>query len=273
MNEKLMKEKRAIIVVSFGTTYIDALKACIEPIEREIAGAFDSYTVYRAFTSVFVRKRLAEYGIVADGLPEVLETLKQDGYTDVIILPTHIIEGEEYRNKVASVAEGYRSQFARLVVGRPLLSCCDEKNCSIDHRDIAEALRSQFPPLGEDEIIVLMGHGSKCAQGSVYSCLQEAFDACGLRVVIGVMEEGDALSFAYVAKRIQGNGDIKKVCLVPFLLVAGCHVEKDMTGDGSWQIQLQEAGYQVRSYLHGLGENEAVRALYVKRVRDMISSE
>ncbi len=268
-----MSEKRAIIVVSFGTTYIDALKTCIEPIEKAIAESFDSCAVHRAFTSAFVRKRLAELGIVTESLPEVLERLSQDGYAEVVIMPTHIIEGEEYRNKVAAVAEEYRSRFARLVVGRPLLTCCDENDCSADYREIAEALRLQFPPIRSDEVVVLMGHGSKCAQGSVYPCLQETFDACGLRVIVGVMEEGDALSFAYVMKRIRDCGDVKKVYLVPFLLVAGCHVEKDMTGDGSWQAELQEAGYQVESYLHGLGENEEIRALYVKRVREMLFSK
>lgn len=265
-----MKDKRAIIVVSFGTTYIDALKTCIEPIEKAVAESFGSYAVYRAFTSVFVRKRLAELGIVTESLPEVLERLSQDGCREVVIMPTHIIEGEEYRSKVATVAEEYHGQFARLVVGRPLLACCDESNCSVDYRKIAEALRLQFPPIRSDEIVVLMGHGSKCAQGSVYPCLQEAFDERGLRVIVGVMEEGDALSFTYVMKRIREYGDVKKVYLVPFMLVAGCHVEKDMTGDGSWQTVLQEAGYQVESYLHGLGENEAIRTLYVKRVREML---
>lgn len=265
-----MGKKRAIIVVSFGTTYIEALEACIEPIEQSIAESFDSYTVCRAFTSVFVRSRLAEYGIVVDGLPEVLKRLSREGYTEVVIVPTHIIEGEEYRNKVVAVAAEYRSRFARLVVGRPLLMCSDEKKCSIDYREIVEVLRLQFPPLREDEVVVLMGHGSKCAQGSVYPCLQDAFDACGLKVIVGVMEEGDLLSFDYVMKRIRENGNVRKVYLVPFLLVAGCHVEKDMTGDGSWQMHLQEAGYQVESYLHGLGENEAIRALYVKRVRELL---
>lgn len=265
-----MGEKRAIVVVSFGTTYIDALKTCIEPIEKAIAESFTSYAVYRAFTSVFVRGRLAQSGIASDSLPEVLERLCREGYEKVVVVPTHIIEGEEYRNKVSMVAEEYRPRFARLVVGRPLLSCCDEKNCPIDYRDVVEALRSQFPALESDEVIVLMGHGSNCAQDSVYPCLQETFDACGLNVLVGVMEKGDLLSLDYVMKRIRAMGNVKKVYLVPFLLVAGCHVEKDMTGDDSWQMQLQDAGYQVISYLHGLGENEAIRALYVKRVRELL---
>ncbi len=265
-----MSKKRAIIVVSFGTTYIDALKMCIEPIEKAIAESFGSCAVHRAFTSAFVRKRLAELGIVTESLPEVLERLSQDGYAEVVIMPTHIIEGEEYRNKVATVAEEYRSRFARLVVGRPLLTCCTENDCSVDYREIAEALRVQFPPLQEDEVVVLMGHGSKGVQGSVYTYLQDAFDECGLNVIVGVMEEGDPLSLGYVMDRIRENSNVSKVYLVPFLLVAGCHVEKDMMGDDSWQMHLQKAGYQVASYLHGLGENEAIRALYVKRVRELL---
>ena len=265
-----MKEKRAIVVVSFGTTYIDALKACIEPIERAIVKAFESYTLYRAFTSDFVRRRLAEHGIAVDSLPEVLERLSRDGYAEVIIMPTHIIEGEEYRNKVVMMAAEYQTRFARLVVGRPLLVCSDETTCASDHRKIAEALRLQFPPLDSDEAVVLMGHGSKCEQGSVYHCLQEAFDVSGLRVIVGVMEDGDALSVDHVVKRLDEMGNIRKVYLMPLLLVAGCHVKKDMIGDGSWQRRLQEAGYQVESYPHGLGENKAIRALYVERVRELL---
>jgi len=43
--------KKAILVVSFGTTYKDTLKLTIEKIEDEIRERFKEYHVMRAFTA------------------------------------------------------------------------------------------------------------------------------------------------------------------------------------------------------------------------------
>ena len=262
-----MSEKRAIIVVSFGTTYIESLDTCIVPIEAAVAGAFDACAVHRAFTSVFVRGRLAESGIIVDGLPDVLERLCSEGYREVIIAPTHIIAGEEYRKKIVSVADAYRSRFDRLAVGRPLLPCEVDSSCSVDFKEVAQAIRTQIPPLSEGDAVVLLGHGSRCAEGSVYPCLQEAFDSSSDPVLVGVMEEGDALSLDYVMRQLGKRTAVQQIYLMPFLLVAGCHTAKDMK---RWQARMEDAGYRVIPYLHGLGENAAIRALYIKRIREMM---
>ena len=43
--------QKAILVVSFGTSYEDARKATIERIEEDIRAAFPEYRIYRAWTS------------------------------------------------------------------------------------------------------------------------------------------------------------------------------------------------------------------------------
>lgn len=267
----LSEKKRAIIVVSFGTTYRHAVETCIAPIEHEIAAAFPSYHICRAFTSRFVRRRLAQEGMMVEGLEAVLQRLSDDGYEEVIVQPTHIIEGAEYRDRVWRVAESYRDRFARLVIGRPLLDCETSDACLSGYLAIAHAILAQIPPLGQREAVVLMGHGSKCACGSVYCCLQQAFDSLKKAALIGVMEEGDVLSFDKILEKLARYEQVRLVHLMPLLLVAGCHTQKDMTGEGrSWQARLEERGYSVRPYLHGLGENPAVRALYVQRVSEMV---
>ncbi|MDU2066585.1 MAG: sirohydrochlorin cobaltochelatase, partial [Sporomusaceae bacterium] len=47
-------DKKAILVVSFGTTYAQGRKENIESVENKIKQSFPDYEVRRAFTSRFV---------------------------------------------------------------------------------------------------------------------------------------------------------------------------------------------------------------------------
>ena len=61
--------------------------------------------------------------------------------------------------------------------------------------------------------------------------------------------------------------------LAPFMLVAGDHARNDMTGDAdSWEAQLKEAGYPVRSVLQGLGACPQVRDLFVEHCRRAVEA-
>ena len=58
MNNK----KKAILVVSFGTSYTEARIASIEKIEQEIATAFPEYEIYHAWTSKMILSVLCKRG-------------------------------------------------------------------------------------------------------------------------------------------------------------------------------------------------------------------
>jgi sirohydrochlorin cobaltochelatase len=57
----------------------------------------------------------------------------------------------------------------------------------------------------------------------------------------------------------------KRVVLKPFLLVAGDHATRDLTGPGadSWQSVLTRAGFTVIPVINGLGEQAAVARIFV----------
>ena len=65
---------------------------------------------------------------------------------------------------------------------------------------------------------------------------------------------------------------------MPFMLVAGDHAKNDMAGEeDSWKCELEDAGYEVRVIMKGLGEfEESVRYLQniwrKKYVRDRSKS-
>jgi sirohydrochlorin cobaltochelatase len=60
---------------------------------------------------------------------------------------------------------------------------------------------------------------------------------------------------------------IKTVTLMPMMMVAGDHANNDMAGADadSHKSILEKEGFKVNTYIHGLGENPAVRKLFVER--------
>ncbi|MEQ8198896.1 MAG: sirohydrochlorin cobaltochelatase, partial [Clostridiaceae bacterium] len=89
---------KAIIVVSYGTSCIDAVEKNIKPIEREVAEKYgDEYKVMSAFTSHKIINRLKKEHNMDILTPEkALEQLLEGGYEDVTIQPLHIIPGKEF---------------------------------------------------------------------------------------------------------------------------------------------------------------------------------
>ena len=89
--------KKALLTVSFGTSHLDTLDKTIAAIERDVAAAMPGREARRAFTSGMIIKKLRERdGIVIPNVSEALASLAEEGFGDVVIQPTHILNGEEF---------------------------------------------------------------------------------------------------------------------------------------------------------------------------------
>lgn len=267
-----MSHKKAIIIVSFGTVSDMIRSACIESVENKVKDSFPEFEVRRAFTSNFIIKKLSERQIYVDTLPEALEKLKVEGYHDIIIQSTHLTPGEEYNNKILAVANTYKHKFKSLVIGRPVLMFDGSNHTPDDFLIALQAVKTQINSKQADTEVVFMGHGSPHQHNPAYELLQKKFDKEEENITVGVLEENDYPNIKDVLTRLEGKQDIKKIILMPFLLVAGNHVVHDMNGEqeSSWKNILEKAGYQVEVYLHGLGENLALQDIYVQHIKDVI---
>ena len=94
--------KRAVLVASFGTSHLDTLEKTIQPIEWDIAGRMPGRVLRRAFTSGMILRKLEERdGLKIDSVPQALERLAEEGFEDVVVQPTHIMNGEEFDKLMA----------------------------------------------------------------------------------------------------------------------------------------------------------------------------
>ena len=263
--------KKAILVVSFGTTVQATRAANIDMLESEAAAGFPEWEVRRAFTSATVRARIAsEEGLVIDPPSEALAKLAHEGFQSVMIQPTHVIPGEEYDRLVEAITPFCREKaFDSLKLGRPLLYYeGNEPSQPDDYRIAVEALKTQLPANEPDEPgkVVLMGHGSGHFADRCYDLFQERLDSAGLPVFTATVE--GSRTFEDALDWLERSG-VRKVVLMPFMLVAGDHAINDMAGpeEDSWESRLRDAGYEVSSHLRGLGENPAFRSIYLDHLR------
>lgn len=252
--------KKGILVVSFGTSHLDTMKKTIDVIEKEIAEKFDGYRVYRAFTSgMIIRKLKRTENMDIDTVSEALKRMAADGMEDVIVQPTHIINGIENDRMMEDLMENM-SLFKRIRVGKPLLSSVEDYKKSI-HAVMAET------ELRDGEMLVLMGHGTDHHANSAYPTLEYTFHALGYnQVLVGTVESFPELKNVMAKLKI---AEKKKVALMPFMLVAGDHAKNDMAGDeDSWKSGLEEEGYEVRAILKGLGEFEGIRKIFLEHIEE-----
>ena len=66
--------------------------------------------------------------------------------------------------------------------------------------------------------------------------------------------------------------DVRRVRLLPFLLVAGGHATKDLAGDDpeSWKSAFEEAGFEVDLNLHGMGDTPRVVEILIEHTRQAL---
>ena len=253
--------KKAILVVSFGTSYHETRKKTIEACENKIKESFKDYDFYRAFTSGMIINKLKKRdNMFIDNPSEALEKLYNAGYQEVVVQSLHIICGDEY-NKLKDMVAQDEDKFDKISIGRPLLTYID------DYRETVEAVKKDLDKMDIDEAVVFMGHGTEHESHSSYPAIEYMFRDYGINAFVGTVEGYPELE--QVIKKLK-NRNIKTVDLLPFMLVAGDHAINDMASDeeDSWKTILEKEGFNVKVHVKGLGENPYIQEKFKNHALD-----
>lgn len=247
--------KRALAIISFGTSYPEARRA-IETLEQALSNAMPGYDFYRAFTSgMIIRKIEREEGIHIPTPAELIDQLRREGYDEVICQSLHIIPGIEYEKMCAQIRTAAGGMHVK--IGLPMLTTPE------DYLFVCDALIRCMPALASDEAYVYMGHGTEHVVNAAYSQIENTFRFLDAeRIYVGTVEGFPALD--YVQKRLHAH-KIRKVWLAPFMIVAGDHAQNDLAGmeEDSWRSQLLAQGYEVEVNLSGLGSIPEIAELFI----------
>ena len=258
----------AILVVSFGTSYNDSRDITIGAVENAISKAFPQYEVRRAFTSQIIIDILKERdGLDIDNVEEALNRAAADGVKELVVQPTHLMNGYEYTDLVDKLKE-YENKFDKIAVAEPLL-INDE-----DFDAVIKAITEKTASYDDGETaICFMGHGTEADSNGVYAKLQEKLAKAGYEnYYIGTVEAEPSLDT--VVEALNKKGTYKKVVLEPLMLVAGDHANNDMAGEeeDTWKTVLEGKGYEVKCLIEGLGQIPAIQDVYVEHTQTAVDS-
>lgn len=284
--------KRAIVLVSFGTTYdvknsIDTIKQklenkikSLEKIKQKTVNTIEiNIDIFSCYTSKIIIKILREKNnIIIKNLEETLEYLIEKNYKEVIIQPLFIVNGFEYE-KLKDVIKNYEKEFNKIIVGNSLLhkDCNHLKissslindnyyklkinNDELSLKNKIEEVKNQ--QLQNDEAIIYMAHGSFHKEDNHYKIIEKIFQKDKKNIYIATLE-GDMCILKLKEKLKRQN--IRKVYLKSFMLVTGKHILKDMVSDDktSWKSIFLEDGFLVETDIKSLGENECIQDIFVE---------
>lgn len=250
--------EKELLVLSFGTSFNDSRRLTIGAIENDLEAAFPEYSVRRGFTANIVIDHVNKRdGEKIDDINEALDRAVANGVKTLVVQPTHLMSGLEYDELTGKIAE-YSDAFDKIVIGDPLLTT-DE-----DFQTVENAIVDWTKDYDDGETaIVFMGHGTEAESNAVYQKMQDLLTNDGhTNYFVGTVEASPSLDDVLAAVRA---GGYKKVVLEPLMVVAGDHANNDMAGDedDSWKSAFEKEGFEVTCLLRGLGENEAIRQLYV----------
>jgi sirohydrochlorin cobaltochelatase len=258
--------KKGILLVAFGTS-ISKAQISYKNIERAVRTRFPDIPIRWAYTSAFIRQKLAKQGHAIDSVEMALAKMMDVKFTHVAVQSLHTIAGWEFHDlhKNAMLFGEMAGGFDRLIVGNPLLAA------ESDFERVVNALLKNIPKSRKKtDAVILMGHGTSHPSNTAYAALMYHFQRKDPNVFVGAVEgtpKIDQIKEMLLAK------NIKTAYLIPFMSVAGDHAMNDMAGEAedSWKSILTNAGITSLPVLKGTAEYDEIVEIWVDHLKKVLA--
>ena len=257
-----------LLVISFGTSYNDNRVATIKAIEDDMAEAFADYDVRRGFTAdIIIEHVLRRDGEKIDSVKEALDKAVSAGVKDLLVQPTHLMNGYEYGDLRNLLEKKYADKFETIRIGAPLLT--SDKDFAAVAMGMINATKDAIKD--DKTAVCFMGHGTSADSNSIYTRMQEELKAAGYNnYFVGTVE---AAPTAEDLVKLVKEAGYEKVILRPMMIVAGDHANNDMADENdpeSWYSVFSAAGLEVECQVNGLGEIAEIRQLLVEHAQNAV---
>jgi sirohydrochlorin cobaltochelatase len=243
--------KPVIVLCAFGTS--TKAMSTYDHLDKAIQKQYPEHEVRWAYTSNFIIKKLKKEGIIRHTLPEVYESLRKEGKTNVVVQSMHVVPGQEFHRKMIMVpAKGLNVKY-----GYPLLSE------DADFDKLFKALEPSFAP-EKDSVTILCGHGNDHHPEYNATLIQmdKYLREHHKNTFLATVEGQPGIDQAFADAKAAG---VEKVHFVPMMLVAGDHIMNDVMGDeeDSWKNQLAPMTATAEK---GMGYNDDVIKIYIEHI-------
>ena len=243
-------ENTAIVLVAFGSTAAQTVKT-YEKIEHSFKKAFPHLNISWAYTSEIVIKKLRGSGKKINNVDEAIKELVKNGNKSIILQSLHIMPGEEYLSITSE------DSTATIAIGEPLLA---------SDNDIHSVAQILIPFLTGATPTVVAAHGN-----SKFPELNKP-----LHKIASIFERECPNSVLCTVEGPPGIEPMKKIAasvkkmntvnFLPFMLIAGMHVQEDLTGpdSSSWKNIL---GVTNVNLLEPLGDMPKIHEIFISHCK------
>jgi sirohydrochlorin cobaltochelatase len=253
--------KTPIVIAAFGTTS-EAMDTYAY-MDSRIRESFSDHRIEWAYTSGTVRTLVRErQKIELKSVKEILTKLESNGYDQAVVQSLHVLCAIEFHRLVREIKQ-YRIKTS---IGLPLLSL------PADYSALVAGAVNTFPEPDNDEAVILVGHGTKHPAWSSYMTLEHLFqDEYGPNIYVGAIGSEDSRD--RIIQRV-GEKGIKRIFLVPFMVVAGVHFKEDLIGDhgDSWKSRFEKEGIEVQAVDKGLGHCPFIVDIFIDHIEQVLGA-
>ena len=217
------KNKPAIVLVAFGTS-VDRARKVFDYIDQRARERYPNREIRWAFTSSFIRRKLAKRGIIYYSPQEVVDQLKQAGFKQAVFQSLHVAPGQEYKS-----VKDLKIAGLRIEVGKALLSsdediqraiACLRGDIDLQAVNVIACHGNDKYPHFNDQLVAFAKQIEAKYPGKIFTCSVEGLP--GVKPL------------KLARKQARKN---RKVNFIPLMIVAGDHIMNDVTGDeeDSWK--------------------------------------
>ena len=173
--EPVDNPRKGILIASFGSSMSEG-EAAINAVADAVKAAYPGVETRVSYTSRIIMRKLArEQNRTVDEPAVALAKMAYEGFTDVVVMSTHVIPGEEYED-LKAVVDGFRgigenapkAGFRFIGLSSPLLSNAR------DFERMADVIADTYAEQAKGGAVIFVGHGTHHFADAAYSALQMA---------------------------------------------------------------------------------------------------
>jgi sirohydrochlorin cobaltochelatase len=249
-----------IILCAFGTT--TQSRITYDYLHNVVAEYFPNSCIHWSYSSPTIRHALKDKAPGGTkSLTVLLDDLHKRTPAEIVVQSLHVLPGQEFHRMVRE-----SGRFSPLpAIGMPLL------NSPGDFQKVANLLSSLFP--GENEAVLILGHGTRHPSWTAYPALEAVLRVRGDRPVFVTGLEYYPGSDRVIDEIVESG--CKRVLVIPFLMVAGMHFNRDIIGDHpeAWKSKLQRRGIDLKLHETGLGLLPGIAEIFCNHIEAAASQE
>lgn len=251
-----MKEydKAVVVAVHYGSADMDVRRDAIEKFNQRLRNEFPACDFRQAWTSSPLVRQLDAQGEVILTPVRLLDELRLEGYTHVLVQPSFLTDDVEMQH-LRSQVQAAKQEFKCIRLGAPLLSSV---------KDYEMMILATAAAYGEEKMgNVLVCYASKGVLDTSFTMLDYMLRDMGMDNWY-VTTIGGYPDLASLKRELKQRKN-KKLNLIPCTFLAGEHIKTDIVE--KMKEELEDAKFKVKVTMHSLGESDEILDRYMEHAR------